>query len=250
MMAERSLYALYRPSFGFQGTAYCIVDTPGLLLQSPPHPPSASADAPSALVVQYTTTGTNAGQCAVSTGVTKGDLPSLAASSSILGSFCSWRSCLDEAAAQGTTSHLCAAHQRLEPFLTPEERVQVLGGHSTHRGRCGDVMAPAMEIRHIKHSSSLLEELLNQQLRTTLVSFLQKMATEGSNRALLAHFSAWNPDTCSSLNASQDNDAMSLEIIAEKDMLEAIWQVERAATDEVKTLVALGMDICTLRQSE
>ncbi|RHZ33186.1 hypothetical protein DYB26_007393, partial [Aphanomyces astaci] len=97
-------------------------------------------------------------------------------------------------------------------------------------------------------------ELLNQQLRTTLVSFLQKMATEGSNRALLAHFSAWNPDTCSSLNASQDNDAMSLEIIAEKDMLEAIWQVERAATDEVKTLVALGVyptaELGLLRQKQ
>ncbi|RHY16467.1 hypothetical protein DYB25_001075 [Aphanomyces astaci] len=100
----------------------------------------------------------------------------------------------------------------------------------------------------------ILAELLNQQLRTTLVSFLEKMVTEGSNRALLAHFSAWNPDTCSSLNASQDDDAMPLEIIAEKDMLEAIWQVERAATDEVKTLVALGVyptaELGLLRQKQ
>ncbi|ETW04099.1 hypothetical protein H310_04463 [Aphanomyces invadans] len=218
-----SLFSLYRPSFG-SDASYCVVENPGFLRPAPASVSSPSDD-PSMLVVQYTTQAVPA---PLQTSRPK------APPSSVLGTFCSWRSCLDEATV-GTT-RLCDSHARLEAMLTPEERVQVLGSAS-RQCPAATAMAPAMEIRQIKHSSSLLEELLNQQLRTTLETFLDKVAADGSNRALLA-------DVAGAIAARIDSpgrDAATNEAFDEIEMLEQVLQVERAATDEVRMLVALGV---------
>ncbi|KAF0718882.1 hypothetical protein As57867_001411, partial [Aphanomyces stellatus] len=214
-------FALYRPTMGSDPTtAYCVVENPSFLL-----PPSSTVDVP-ALLVQYVTTPQGASH----------ELTTPTDHVSILGSFCRWRSCLD--LATPSASSLCPSHHRVEKQLNPDERQQFVGRDASVKAGA----APAMEIRHIKQSSSLLEELLNKQLGTTLSSFLDKVQLDGSNPSLAAKFLA-----------PTNKDAAD-QLADEKRMLESILQVEQDVTDEVNALVALGVyptaELGLLRQKD
>ncbi|KAH9126353.1 hypothetical protein LEN26_006876 [Aphanomyces euteiches] len=225
-----SLFSLYRQSFGpAPSTAYCIVEHPAFIL-----PPGS--DVPPALVVQYSTR---------SSPLPRKDATAepMDSTVSLLGSFCRWRSCLDMAS---MGQSLCANHTRLERHLKPEERMQIIGPVDNLDISAKTMVAPSVEIKRIKHSSSLLEELLQKQLGATLQAFLDKVVGQGCNAALVQAFHA---SRTSDRALGSDN---SVEQV--KNLLEQIWEMEQATTDEISALAALGVyptvELGLLKQEE
>ncbi|CAK4694638.1 unnamed protein product [Aphanomyces euteiches] len=210
-----SLFSLYRQSFGpAPSTAYCIVEHPAFIL-----PPGS--DVPPALVVQYSTRSS--------------PLPRKDATAEPMDST-TWLQWVN----LYVQTTLDSRH------LKPEERMQIIGPVDNLDISAKTMVAPSVEIKRIKHSSSLLEELLQKQLGATLQAFLDKVVGQGCNAALVQAFHA---SRTSDRALGSDN---SVEQV--KNLLEQIWEMEQATTDEISALAALGVyptvELGLLKQEE
>ena len=167
----------------------------------------------------------------------------------ILWSLCRWRSCLSHSTNSPAPKYLCSHHTNLKALL--DNRIGKAS--SSESSRFLPKKPPTItrsihgstnsDLEMIKAASSLLQELLNGKLASTIQSFCQRAARESSDRFWLKQ-SKCLPASTASWSRWADSDKLEAAFKAlENDMRAArnVLEAECATTMELKQLE--NMDI-------
>lgn len=165
----------------------------------------------------------------------------------LLGPFCRWRSCLSHASALPAPRSLCAHHSQLKQFLDvrttkggPSETSRFLPKRPPVQLACPPTTAD--DLAMLKAASSLLQELVEGKLASTIDAFCQRACGDASDRQWRERAGAAPspPSWLRRAHAGPTSSALAA-IDREWDTHTALLAAERAATHELDRLAALGV---------
>jgi len=168
----------------------------------------------------------------------------------IMWGFCRWRSCLARATAHPSPRYLCAAHSHLKEWLDGRAGKASESSRFLPKRTAGNAARspePTLEddLLAIRSASSLLIELGNGKLASTIQSFCQRAAAESSDRHMLAQANREPPPPpwarWSGHGSGHDLAAALGAIECDRLEAEAALAAERAATGELAALEELGV---------
>ena len=158
----------------------------------------------------------------------------------VLWHFCRWRSCLAPATAHFAPRHLCTAHSKLKEFLDSRPGK---GGESSRFLPKKPPQSIETDISMIKAASSLLTELKNGKLSSTIQSFCSRAAAESSDRHCQTITNGQSPPIRPPWARWSERNVDAALGIVDRDIkvAEAIAAAERDATSELQRLEEIGV---------
>ncbi|GLE04932.1 hypothetical protein PINS_up013913 [Pythium insidiosum] len=159
----------------------------------------------------------------------------------LMGSSCSWRSCLDNGSPCSDLYglRLCTWHQSILPALDPVEAAHYLPNLSDMKAvfvagvRDSGVTHEERMKRCATKASSLLEELVSKQLGQSIGAFFDHTKSSISNRAFSTQNRSHDTEYLPS-GERVDEDVASLE--KERQGLHEVFQIELAVSNHLESL--------------
>ena len=168
----------------------------------------------------------------------------------ILWNFCRWRSCLSHSTAFPAPKYLCTHHSNLKALLdsragkvSNSESSRFLPKKPPTSSRTSAQGGAQGDLAMIKAASSLLQELTNGKLSSTIQSFCQRAARESSDRFWLkqAKGAGIPAPSWSRWADAEQLDAAFRALAQDVRTATNVLEAERGTTMELKKLEALGI---------
>ncbi len=168
----------------------------------------------------------------------------------ILWTFCRWRSCLSHSTALPAPKYLCNHHSNLKALLdsragkaSSSESTRFLPKKPPTAPRANPNGSADGDLALIKAASSLLQELTNGKLSSTIQSFCQRAAKESSDRFWLkqAKGTSTPVPSWSRWADPEQLDAVFRALAQDARTATSVLEAERGTTEELKKLESFGV---------